>query len=70
MRAVRAVNEASVALSNGDAQRGRALAEPIARAWWVPGRVRALAELRLAIADALEGRGELALERAAARARC
>jgi len=63
VRAVRAVNEASVALSNGDAQRGRALAEPVAKAWWVPARVRALAELRLAIADALEGRGELALDR-------
>ena len=63
VRAVRAVNEASVALSNGDAQRGRALAEPVAKAWWVPSRVRALAELRLAIADALEGRGEQALER-------
>ena len=54
VRAVRAVNEASVALSNGDAQKGRALAEPVAKAWWVPRRVRPLSELRLAIADALE----------------
>lgn len=63
VRAVRKVNQASVALSNGDAAAGRALAEPVARAWWAPGRVRALAELRVAIADALDGRGEQALER-------
>jgi hypothetical protein len=63
VRAVRRVNEASVALSRGDAAAGRALAEPVTRAWWVPRRVRALAELRLAIADALEGHGEQALER-------
>ena len=43
---------------------GRALAEPVARAWWAPGRVRALAELRVAIADALDGQ-----RRAGARAR-
>ena len=42
---------------------GRALAEPVTRAWWAPGRVRALAELRVAIADALEGHGEKALDR-------
>jgi hypothetical protein len=63
VRAVKRVNEASVALSKGDAATGRALAEPITKAWWVPGRVRALAELRVAIADALEGQGERALER-------
>lgn len=63
VRAVKRVNEASVALSNGDALAGRALAEPVSRAWWAPGRVRALAELRVAIADALEGNGEQALER-------
>jgi hypothetical protein len=63
VRAVKRVNEASVALSNGDALHGRALAEPVARAWWAPGRVRALAELRVAIADALDGKGEQALER-------
>jgi len=63
VRAVQKVNEASVALSNGDALAGRALAEPVARAWWAPGRVRALAELRVAIADALEGKGEQALDR-------
>jgi hypothetical protein len=63
VRAVKRVNEASVALSNGDAAAGRALAEPIARAWWVPARVRALAELRVAIADALDGHGEQALDR-------
>ena len=63
VRAVRKVNEASVALSNGDAATGRALAEPVARAWWAPSRVRALAELRVAIADALDGRGEQALDR-------
>ncbi|HEY1559157.1 MAG TPA: hypothetical protein VGF94_30255 [Kofleriaceae bacterium] len=63
VRAVRRVNEASVALSKGDAAAGRALAEPVTRAWWVPGRVRALAELRVAIADALEGHGEAALDR-------
>lgn len=63
VRAVNKVNEASVALSNGDATGGRALAEPVSRAWWAPGRVRALAELRVAIADALDGRGEEALER-------
>jgi hypothetical protein len=63
IRAVQRVNEASVALSNGDALAGRALAEPVARSWWAPGRVRALAELRVAIADALDGKGEQALER-------
>jgi len=63
VRAVRRVNEASVALSNGDSVAGRALAEPIARAWWAPARVRALAELRVAIADALDGHGEQALDR-------
>jgi hypothetical protein len=63
VRAVKRVNEASVALSNGDARVGRELAEPVAKAWWAPGRVRALAELRVAIADALEGRGEQALDR-------
>ena len=63
VRAVKRVNEASVALSNGDALTGRALAEPVSRAWWAPGRVRALAELRVAIADALDGRSEQALDR-------
>ena len=63
VRAVKKVNEASVALSNGDSLAGRALAEPVSRAWWAPGRVRALAELRVAIADALDGKGEQALER-------
>jgi len=63
VRAVRRVNEASVALSKGDAATGRALAEPVTKAWWAPARVRALAELRVAIADALEGQGERALER-------
>src|SRR5687768_8778180 len=63
VRAVKRVNEASVALSNGNSLEGRALAEPVARAWWAPGRVRALAELRVAIADALEGKGEQALDR-------
>lgn len=63
VRAVRRVNQASVALSNGDSDEGRDLAEPVARAWWAPGRVRALAELRVAIADALDGKGEQALDR-------
>jgi tetratricopeptide (TPR) repeat protein len=63
VRAVRRVNEASVALSKGDAATGRALAEPVTRAWWAPTRVRALAELRVAIADALDGNGEQALDR-------
>ena len=63
VRAVKRVNEASVALSKGDAATGRALAEPVTRAWWAPTRVRALAELRVAIADALDGHGEQALER-------
>lgn len=63
VRAVKRVNEASVALSKGDAVTGRALAEPVTRAWWAPSRVRALAELRVAIADALEGNGEKALDR-------
>jgi len=63
VRAVKRVNQASVALSHGDSATGRALAEPVARAWWAPGRVRALAELRVAIADALDGHGEQALER-------
>jgi tetratricopeptide (TPR) repeat protein len=63
VRAVKRVNEASVALSKGDAATGRALAEPVTRAWWAPSRVRALAELRVAIADALDGHGEQALDR-------
>jgi tetratricopeptide (TPR) repeat protein len=63
VRAVKHVNEASVALSRGDAAAGRELAERVAKAWWAPSRVRALAELRVAIADALEGRGEQALDR-------
>jgi hypothetical protein len=63
VRAVKRVNQASVALSNGDSAAGRELAEPVSRAWWAPARVRALAELRVAIADALEGRSEQALER-------
>jgi len=63
VRAVKRVNEASVALSKGDSVLGRALAEPVTRAWWAPARVRALAELRVAIADALEGHGEKALDR-------
>jgi hypothetical protein len=63
VRAVKRVNEASVALSRGDAVAGRALAEPVSQSWWVPSRVRALAELRVAIADALEGNGRRALER-------
>ncbi len=62
VRAYHKVNEASVALSRGDAAAGRALAKPVMRAWWAPARVRALAELRLAVAEALEGRGEQALE--------
>ena len=33
VRAVKRVNEASVALSKGDAATGRALAEPVTRAW-------------------------------------
>src|SRR4029077_12230175 len=48
-RAVKRVNEASVALSRGAPAPGRALAEPVTRAWWAPSRVRALAELRVAI---------------------
>ena len=63
VRAVKRVNEASVALSKGDSKTGRELAEPVTRAWWAPGRVRALAELRVAIADALDGNGEKALDR-------
>ena len=63
VRAVQRVNQASVALSNGNSLEGRALAEPVAKAWWAPGRVRALAELRVAIADALDGKGEVALDR-------
>ncbi len=63
INAVKKVNQASVALSNGDAAQGRALAEPVTRAWWAPARVRALAELRVAVADALDGKGEIALEK-------
>lgn len=63
VRAVQRVNEASVALSKGDAAKGRELAEPVTRGWWLPARVRALAELRVAVADALEGHGEKALDR-------
>jgi tetratricopeptide (TPR) repeat protein len=63
VRAVKRVNQASAALSSGDTAAGRALAEPVSRAWWAPGRVRVLAELRVAFADALDGRGDQALER-------
>jgi hypothetical protein len=63
VRAVKRVNQASAALSSGDTTAGRALAEPVSRAWWAPGRVRVLAELRVAFADALDGRGDQALER-------
>lgn len=62
VRAYKRVNEASVALSKGDAATGRALAEPVTRAWWAPARVRALAELRLAVSEALDGNGERALQ--------
>lgn len=62
VRAYQRVNEASVALSKGDSAGGRALAKPVMRAWWAPGRVRALAELRLAVAEALEGNGDGALQ--------
>lgn len=62
VRAYKRVNAASVALSKGDAAGGRALALPVSRAWWAPGRVRALAELRVAVAEALEGNGEQALQ--------
>ena len=54
----------------GDAvDRAATLAEPVTRAWWAPGRVRALAELRVAIADALEGHGEQGARSRTARAR-
>jgi hypothetical protein len=49
VRAVKRVNEASVALSNGDALTGRALAEPVSRS---PTRSRARASRRSRACDA------------------
>ena len=63
VRAVKRVNEASVALSKGDAAAGPRARRAGDACVVGAGRVRALAELRVAIADALDGHGEQALDR-------
>lgn len=61
--AIRKLNQSSAALGRGEPAEARAAAEPVTRAWWLPRHVRALAELRLAAALALEGKPEEALGR-------
>jgi hypothetical protein len=59
--AVHRLNDASIALSLGDAKAAKALAEPISNAWYLPKRLRALAQMRLAAAEAMTGNSEVAL---------
>ncbi|MBK7535501.1 MAG: hypothetical protein IPI49_09085 [Myxococcales bacterium] len=61
--AIRRLNESSAALGRGEPEAARLSAEPVARAWWLPRHVRALAEIRVAAALALEGNAEAALTR-------
>lgn len=61
--AIQRLNAASAALGRGDAVEAQKAAEPVARAWWLPRHVRALAEIRVAAALAIEGKAEQALER-------
>lgn len=61
--AISRLNQSSAALGRGEPAEARAAAEPVARAWWLPRHVRALAEIRVAAALALEGRAEDALAR-------
>lgn len=61
--AIQRLNTASAALGRGDAKAAQAAAEPVAKAWWLPRHVRALAEIRVAAALAIEGQAEQALSR-------
>ncbi|MEZ4363124.1 MAG: hypothetical protein R3B48_23315 [Kofleriaceae bacterium] len=61
--AIQKLNASSAALGRGEAQAAQRAAEPVAKAWWLPPRVRALAELRIAAAMAIEGHAEEALTR-------
>jgi hypothetical protein len=60
--AVHKLNDASVALSLGDSVGAKKIAEPISKAWYLPKRLRALAQMRVAAADAMQGKSETALE--------
>jgi hypothetical protein len=61
--AIHRLNEASAALGRGDAAGAQNAAEPVAKAWWLPRHVRALAEIRIAAALAIEGHPDQALTR-------
>jgi hypothetical protein len=61
--AIQRLNAASAALGRGDAAAAQQAAEPVAKAWWLPRHVRALAEIRVAAALAIEGQAEQALSR-------
>ncbi len=61
--AIQRLNAASAALGRGDALAAQQAAEPVAKAWWLPRHVRALAEIRMAAALAIEGKAEQALAR-------
>ncbi len=61
--AIQRLNAASAALGRGDAAAAQQAAEPVAKAWWLPRHVRALAEIRVAAALAIEGQAEQALAR-------
>ncbi len=61
--AIQRLNAASAALGRGDSAAAQQAAEPVARAWWLPRHVRALAEIRVAAALAIAGQAEQALLR-------
>jgi hypothetical protein len=61
--AIQRLNEASAALGRGDAADAQRAAEPVARAWWLPRHVRALAEIRIAAALSIDGHAAQALQR-------
>jgi hypothetical protein len=61
--AIQKLNASSAALGRGEAATAQREAEPVAKAWWLPRHVRALAEIRIAAALAIEGQAEQALER-------
>jgi hypothetical protein len=62
VNAIARLNQASIALSMGDGVEAKRLAEPVASAWYLPKRLRALATLRLAAALAVNGESERALK--------
>lgn len=61
--AIQRLNTASAALGRGDAKAALDAALPVAKAWWLPRHVRALADIRVAAALAIEGKAEEALAR-------